>query len=633
MTGAGGTEQSRLVAAALAALGKRRLVLAIHDGSFPSAAGEDTGRGSPYARGGKDFLRFVAGLGFNGVLLGPQGRTSRINPSPYDGTIFSKSTLSIALCPLSESSEWEGLLDPAEPADVAAARPQGASGLVQYRYLFDAQERALRTAFSRLRSRPALLARVRAFAHAARPWLERDALFSALLVAHGDRHPDAWDGPEAELDRRLFFPPAGAAPAAAQRRQTLKERYADEIAFYTFCQFVVHAQHRSLQELAAELGLRLYGDLQVGLSMQDRWSYGSLFLADYLMGAPPSRTNPDGQPWSYPVLDPAQYGELGEAGPALRLLRARVAKLLGEFDGVRIDHPHGLVCPWVYRAAGADPLRAVQKGARLFDSPDLPDHPELTRFAIARPEQLRREVPRHADSWVAELTTEQVDRYAILIDAIIDEAQGREVLCEVLSTLPYPLERVMERHGLGRFRVTQKADLTRPSDVYRSENAEPADWIMLGNHDTSPIWLLAEQWTQDRAKSAGQAAYLAERLQPSADARGAFAERLAADPHLLVQAKFADLFASRAEHVMVFFADLLGSKAIYNRPGTVDDENWFLRVPTAYELDYRDRLRRDAALNLPRSLAMALRARGPDFAAGHASLLAGLDALGESLRR
>ena len=623
-------EQGRLVAAALAALGKRRLVLAIHDASFPSAPGEDTGRGSPYGRGAADFLGFAGALGFNGVLLGPQGQTSRVNPSPYDGTIFSKSMLSIALPALVDGAE--PLLDRAALESVIANRPPGASGLADYRYLFDAQEQALRRAYAALPSQPSLRPKLEAFAAAARPWLERDALFAALLREYGDRHPDHWQGPAAPLDRRLFSPAPGFDVPAMLRREALARRHADEIGFYTFCQYLAHEQHRGLQARARASGLTLYGDLQIGLSVQDRWAYGALFLTDYLMGAPPSRTNPDGQPWSYPVLDPQQYGTPQEPGPALRLVAARVGKLLGEFDGVRIDHPHGLVCPWVYRAAEPDPLRAVQGGARLFDSPDLPDHAALGRYAIARPEQLRRDVPRHDDGWVRELDDGQVARYALLIDAIVAAAAGREVLCEVLSTLPYPLRRVMERHRMGRFRVTQKADLGRREDVYRSENAEPADWIMMGNHDTPPIWLLAEGWARTEKLATAQAAYLAERLSPDAGARAELAERLAADPNLLVQAKFADLFASRAENVMVFFADLLGLKQIYNRPGTIDEQNWFLRVPAGYAADYRARLQEDAALNLPLALALAVRARGAGFAAAHAELLARLDTLAAALR-
>ena len=50
-------------------------------------------------------------------------------------------------------------------------------------------------------------------------------------------------------------------------------------------------------------------------------------------------------------------------GEAKALLSSRAAKALDEYDGLRIDHPHGLVCPWVYRADDPDPYRAVRAGA------------------------------------------------------------------------------------------------------------------------------------------------------------------------------------------------------------------------------------------------------------------------------
>ena len=73
-------------------------------------------------------------------------------------------------------------------------------------------------------------------------------------------------------------------------------------------------------------------------------------------------------------------------GPVQHFVAARIDKLLDEFDGVRIDHPHGLVCPWVYRTDIPDAYTAVQTGARLFSSPDVPEHPALARFAITAAE-------------------------------------------------------------------------------------------------------------------------------------------------------------------------------------------------------------------------------------------------------
>jgi 4-alpha-glucanotransferase len=619
-------EETRLVRDALRLLGKRNLVLAIHDASLPGLPDEDMGRGSPYSKGGAEFLRFARELGFTGIQFGPQGQTSEVNLSPYDGTVFSKNVLAIALPPLTESTPWGGLLDEATLEELVRGRPPASERRVASRSAFRAQRQALRAVYASFREKRAgagpgqpvagLAVRLEAFRRREAGWLERDGLYEAISAAYGGTSWTFWpQAGEGRLDRDLWDPPPGFEAACAARIEVLKARHADEMEFHAFGQFLVDEQHGGLRRAAAGLGLKLFGDLQIGFSVQDVWSYRGVFMRRYLMGAPPSRTNPEGQPWNYPVLDPRQYGEADAPGPARRLMAARMNKLLAEFDGIRIDHPHGLICPWVYLREDPWPLHAVQNGARLFESPDLPDHPELAALAIARPDQLNRRpgVPRHADDWVTALDPDQVRRYSALFDVIVEAARanGREIrdlLVEVLSTMPHPLGAVLARYGLGRFRVTQKAILSDPADVYRSENADPPDWVMVGNHDTPPLWLLLERWAA-AGTVRDQAAYLAGRLCPSEDGRERMVWELVQDPARLAQAKMADLFACRAENVAVFFADLLGMKEIYNRPGVVSEENWTLRVPPDYRSEYARLRSVGLALNLPWVLALALRAR------------------------
>ena len=643
----------RHVTAALAALNVRNLVLSIHDPSFPSAPGEDTGRGTPYSEGGMGFLEFARQLGFNGIQLGPQGQTSEDNASPYDGTLFSRNVLNVALAPLTHEETWGGLVRPERLQSLVSARP-GGDARVTHRYAFRAQSEALESAWEAFRhKRPQaapgsavtwLSEHFDTFRRQHHEWLERDALYDVLCLEHGRPYWKEWPS---EWDRRLWSPRPGEEASFARRRQMLLAKYAAQAEAYAFRQFLVHSQHAALRERTAAWGLKLYGDLQIGFSPRDAWAYQGLFVGSYLMGAPPSRTNPEGQPWNYPVLDPGQYHAppdpkgpypgVPQPGPVLWFMGSRVNKMLSEYDGLRIDHPHGLVCPWVYRSGELNALQAVQSGARLFSSPDLPDHPELARWALVAPGQLERSVPRYADGWVRELSQEQVRRYSALFDAIVAaaHAHGRKVsdlLCEVLSTMPHPLQRVLAQYGLGRFRVTQKADLKNPRDVYRSENAVPQDWIMVGNHDTKPIWALAERWREE-GEARAQADYLAWRLHPEDEGREDFARRLREEPGMLVQAKFADLFASRAENVMVFFADLLGMKETYNAPGTVSEENWSLRVPQDYRREYGEKLAGDGALNLPRALALALRAGGAEARTRHAQLIAALERLAAQLQR
>lgn len=590
-------ELTSTLRAARAQLGVERLVLAIHDVSFPSTADEDIGRGSPYGRGARALAALVAGLGFDGLQLGPQGATSATNPSPYDGALFSKSPLSLALGTLAEDPAWaplcEGLLAP-----LVGGRPQGPPERAQYGYAWRCAEATVERLYRRFLDARAsgssgaatLAARFSEFRLANEAALGPDAIFATLSARHATDDWRRWP----ETDRQGY-------------REQEQDHHAER---HLFGQFALDQQHRALRADLAPAGLGLLGDLQIGFSHRDLWARRELFWPAYLMGAPPSRTNPAGQAWGYPVLDPAQYQT---GGAALELMQLRVTRMLRDFDGLRIDHPHGLVCPWVYDASDPAPDQAVARGARLRCSPNLPDHPSLAAFAIPAPAQLSGDpaMPRYADDWVRALSDAQVERYGVLFDTVMAgvAAAGRvttDVVCEVLSTWPYPLRRVMERHGLGRFCVTQKADLGRPEDVYRSENTSRNDWIMVGNHDTPSLWALVERW-HGTAAGAERALYLARRL---AGAESPRAPRLArwiqANPRHLAHAALADLFAAPAARVSIFFSDLFGLRQTYNRPGVVDPENWTLRLSSSFLTDYQQRLHDGSAANIPLAMALAL---------------------------
>jgi 4-alpha-glucanotransferase len=618
--------QHELVSAARRALGIERLVLAIHDVSFPSATGEDVGRGSPYSRGGHAFVELVRELGFDGLQLGPQGQTSLGNASPYDGSVFSKSILSIALAELADA-RFGRIVPPSFVDGAVTATPAGDSR-AHYTHAFRTASRAIALAAANLEARALagdadakeLAAHVASF-EARTEWLAHDARFEAFATVHGTDDWRRWP----DEDRRPD--PLRVAEVERQQRAVTSA--------YALGQYVLDAQHHAFRAHLRGLGVRLYGDLQVGLSLRDRWSRGHLFLDRYLMGAPPSRTNPEGQPWGYPVLDPRQYlrrfvGDDAADSAPLAFVRARVTKLFAELDGVRIDHPHGLVCPWVYDGSAPDPMIAVVNGARLFETPASAEHPSLAALAIARPEQINPAVPPYDDAHVLGLTAAQTTEYERIFEIVMEGASGAgasadDVLCEVLSTCPAPLACVMKRHGLGRFRVTQKASLVDATDGYRGENAEPRDWTMIGNHDTPPLRAVIDRWTRN-ATVEERAAYLATRLEPQPSRRRALAKALASDPRRLALGMFAELFVGPASNVLVFFADLYGETATYNTPGLVSDENWSMRVPGAFRQVYMDRRARGEALDVPGALALAMRARGDDFVRAHEDLVVALEA-------
>lgn len=608
-----------LVREALAALGVERFVCAVHDRCLPSRPEDDVGCGAPGGAGALDFVDFAASLGFTGLQLGPPGRVAPVNLSPYDGTVFSRSELQLAWRPLLEGAHGPKLLaaPPAREVRTEADRCDYPAAFATWARV----ARALHETWDALGeagdvATRELDAQVDAFV-AAHDWVEGDGLYDALFGPA----PRPF-GPEADLFSRQVDEAARRA-----RLTALRARHAAALRRYARVQYLLASQHARLREEAAARGLTLAGDLQVGLSLVDRWRHQHLFLDGYAMGAPPSRTNPDGQPWSYPVLDPALYGTPDAPGPALAFVGGRLTKAFAEYDAVRVDHPHGLVCPWVYRTDVADAYAAVQGGARLFSVGPSPSHAALRPFDLVRDEQLALAEKPWADGFVTALEPAQVQRYAAAFELVVRAAKqagrrGDDVVCEVLSTLPVPLGAVVAAYGLGRFRVTSKADVTNPADVYLPGNAQPEDWVMVGTHDTPSIWSYAHGWAPSQREA--RAAHAAARLAPDGVGQDALRRACAGRPETLALAELAVLFGTRATRVLVFVSDLFGETALYNRPGVVHPDNWTLRVPHDFRARYAARCAGGRAFDVPLALALALLARPLDERRRHRGLVEAL---------
>jgi 4-alpha-glucanotransferase len=594
---------------ALETLGIRRFVLGVHVSAFPPSAW-DAGYGAPLSAAGRRLLAFVARLGFNALQLGPAGQISTVNVSPYDGTAFARNTWSLGLDELA-TDEFANLLfrDAVERLELG---PGGGARTEPERV-----QRVIHKALQLCRARLAqlretqphhpLLRDFERFRLEQAPWLELNAAYEVLSERVGDDPSRLSSG-----DRESF----AAGAAGRYRRAALRAMHGPAIERQELAQYLCHAQHARFRELAREHGLALWGDLHVGFSHRDRFLFDNCFVPHWRLGAPPSRTNRDGQPWGYPVLDPDQLDDA--ASPARQLLDLRLSKLLTEYDGIRIDHPHGVVCPWIYRANDADPYVAVRHGARAFESPDSEDA-DLARWAIARRGDIDASVAPYADNRVRHLDEAQVARYARVFDRLVHLAGARPLrdVCaaEVLSTCPYPLQRVLARHGLGRFRVTQKADPAVDDDVYRTEHARPEDWLMLGTHDTAPVYPVAVEWLRNGGARA-RAGYLAARLIGNPAERDAAAAQIASSPGELLCGHLADLFVSGAESVFVFIGDLFGEDTPFNRAGIVHPDNWTARLPDDFENVYAARLREGRALDIEAALRLALTRRLPTRARG-----------------
>lgn len=591
---------------ALKVLGKKNLAFIMHNGSFPSAEGQNTGFGSINSDGGKDFIKYASGL-FDAIQLGPAGKTKSCDSSPYTGTIFSGNPLFIDLKELT-TKKWGQILSETTYFDIVSNNPNTNTNKTAYSYAYKKYNEAMQEAWNNFKANPdkKLEKEFKLFKSENSFWLDKDSLYEALSIEHGNDYWPLWTS---ETDKNLFNPSSIEQKMEfAKRIEEIEKKYSDEIELYKFTQFVISKQNEETREFAKKHDIKMIADRQVAFSDRDTWAYQSLFLKGWCLGCPPDYFSKDGQAWGFPVMDPERMynadGSLDEGGKLLKNLYKKMFK--ENPGGVRIDHIVGLIDPWVYKA-GKKPK--IEEGAgRLYSSPE---HPELSKYAIAKLEDLNEEVTADKEKRVKTLTKEQIKQYGALIEKIVIAAAKEEgldkdsIVCEDLGTLTTPVASVMKQFELQGMKLTQFTEPDKPEDPYRCKNIDKRCWAMVGTHDNEPIKMWADKNIHSH-EGYLHAKNLVDDLWAESENKDDIIVKLTDDAEFLAQTKLVELFASQAENIQIFFTDYFNIYDVYNRPGTSGDANWSLRLPDNYvELK---------SINLAKILKLAIIARGKDFA-------------------
>lgn len=123
------------------------------------------------------------------------------------------------------------------------------------------------------------------------------------------------------------------------------DMHADEVAFFSWLQWIADTQLSSAQSAARDAGMKLgvLTDLAVGVSQDsaEAWVLGETFAQGVSVGAPPDHYNQLGQDWGQAPWRPDRLEELSYAP-----FRRMVAGILRHSGGVRIDHIMGLFRLW-----------------------------------------------------------------------------------------------------------------------------------------------------------------------------------------------------------------------------------------------------------------------------------------------
>ncbi len=605
---------SKTIEKALKVLGKKNFAFIMHNGSFPAANGENTGFGTVNSNGGKEIIDWASEI-FTSIQLGPAGKTKSCDSSPYTGTIFSGNPLFIDLKQLT-GDVWNNILSVETFNDIVANNPNKDTNKTAYSYIYKKQDEALREAWNNFKAQndKKLMKEFSIYKRENNFWLEKDSLYEALSIEHGN---DYWPMWSSEKDKSLFNPKSIEEQLEFGKRiDEISNKYADDIDFYKFVQFVLSKQTEETLKYAKKKGIKMIADRQVAFSDRDCWAYQAYFLDGWMLGCPPDYFSKDGQAWGFPVMNPEKLfkadGSLDDGGILMKNLFKKMFK--ENPGGVRIDHIVGLIDPWVYKA-GKKPK--IEEGAgRLYSSPE---HEFLKKFAIPTMDDLDSEIPADKEKRVKKLSDKQIKLYGRLIEKIVIAAAKEEgldkdaIVCEDLGTLTNPVAAVMKAYDLQGMKLTQFTEPEKPEDPYRYKNIGARCWAMVGTHDNEPIKMWADSMINTHEGYLHVKNLVEDMEFEGWDNKDELIVELTKNAEFLAQTKLVEIFASKAENIQIFFTDYFNIYDVYNRPGTSGDANWSLRLPDNYKSMN--------SINLANILKLAIIARGEKFVNKNKKLL------------
>lgn len=217
----------------------------------------------------------------------------------------------------------DGLLtrDEVEAADFGSDR-----SAVDYGLLYENRLPVLRRAYSRFKPDRDF----EEFCKNNDYWLQDYSLFMVLKNQRGDTAWSEWEQPLRDREEG----------AIAESR----ERFAADIDFYNFIQFLFFSQWHALKAYANAKGIRIIGDIPiyVALDSADVWSEREQFRLSpdgtpaAVAGCPPDAFSDDGQLWGNPL-----YNWETMKGDGFRWWKKRIEAALTTYDLVRIDHFRG----------------------------------------------------------------------------------------------------------------------------------------------------------------------------------------------------------------------------------------------------------------------------------------------------
>lgn len=441
-------------------------------------------------------------------------------------------------------------------------------------------------------------------------WLEDYTLFRLLMARQNDDErwdhwPTAWRS--ADGARAWYAAELAHHSALARERE-----------FFAWVQWLCHEQWLELRAHGDRCGVQLMGDIPIGVSYHSvdvlfepqgfdlNWSGGApretMFKHDRFIQR-------WGQNWGVPLY---RWDAMEQDGDAW--WRRRIGKHTQIFHRFRIDHVLGFYRMYAF------PWRPTQNN--LFVDLD-----ETAAAALCD-----GRLPQWA--WRDDSTPE--NRAANRADGdrrlrmVLEAAGNATVVAEDLGCVPDYVRPHLESLGIAGFRIPHWD--SDAGHVVRGERFPECSFATFATHDHDTI---AAMWQgfhdalrhADSDVDAQQSAtWNLQMLSEFAGINHTPENEFPAFSTDLLWTLIDALMACRSRDAAVMVTDIFGMTRRFNRPGTVDEENWRLRLPfcieeiatEAFLHDSCARLR-DCLLTRQRStlIASAARDHRAEFSSSH----------------
>jgi len=254
-------------------------------------------------------------------------------------------------------------------------------------------------------------------------WVHDYSLFMALKYYNSQKPWHEWE--EKVVER------------SSEEVERYRHILTEEIEFWTFLQYIYHAQYYKLKNYANSKGVLLIGDVPIYVAEDsvEAWTGQRLFM-NLIAGVPPDAFSDEGQLWGNPVYN---WGYLGGSSYVWRIKRLKWS--LSLYDAVRIDHFRGF-----------DEFWAVERGSEnAVDGKWLP-----------------------ADGMG-------------LFSHAVNEIKNLNIIAEDLGIITDSVVRLRKEFNFPGMKILQFAFDGNPENPYLTENYEENSVAYTGTHDNDTL--------------------------------------------------------------------------------------------------------------------------------------------------